>query len=184
MQILLISGSLRSGSTNTAALETARLVAPPGLSMTFYEGMATLPHFNPDDDLDTPPAAVLDYRARLQAADAVLLSTPEYAGALPGSFKNALEWTVGSGDLMNKPVGWINASGSPTKAADAYDSLRKVLGYVGAVIVEDACADVPVPRSAVGPDGAVTDPAIRDRIAAVVAALAHHVSAAAVEEDA
>ena len=98
-------------------------------------------------------------------ADAVLFCTPEYAGALPGSFKNLLDWTVGGGEMYGKRVAWINASGLPTGAADAHASLRKVLGYLSTEIVEDACVHVPVPRPAVGDDGLIGDPRLRARIA-------------------
>lgn len=143
--VLLISGSPRSGSTNTAALKTAQAVAPQGLSTRLYGGMADLPHFNPDQDREPLHPAVTDLRAQLKRADAVLFSTPEYAGALPGSFKNLLDWTVG-GEMYQKPVGWINVSSpaSPAQAADAYGSLRKVLGYLGAQMVEEACVNIPV----------------------------------------
>lgn len=122
-RILLVSGSLRAGSTNTALLRTAQAVAPDGTATGLYAALAELPHFNPDDDHEGDPVhpAVADLRAQIAAADALLLSTPEYAGALPGSFKNLLEWTVGDGGTYGKPVAWLNASGpaAPTGAADA-----------------------------------------------------------------
>jgi len=178
--ILLISGSLRSGSTNTALLETARAVAPEGLTAVLYQGLDALPHFNPDDDVEGAPlhSAVARLRTRIGASEAVLFSTSEYAGALPGSFKNLLDWTVGGGETYGKPVAWVNASGpaSPTGAADAHDSLRKVLGYTGADIVEAACVHIPVARGDVGPDGLIVDQAIRLQIAGVLATLGRHIS--------
>src|SRR3954469_14248054 len=135
MRLLLISGSLRDGSTNTAVLRTMQAIA---------------------------------------AADALVISTPEYAGALPGALKNLLEWTIGDAGTYHKAVAWINASGraAPSRGADAHDSRRKVLGYAGAQIVEDACRRVPVARDAVGPDGLITDAAVREEIGAALAALA------------
>jgi chromate reductase len=120
------------------------------------------------------PAPVAAMRAQLGAADAVLFSTPEYAGALPGSFKNLLEWTVGGHEIYGKPVAWVNTSGpaAPTGAADAHDSLRKVLGYVGATIVEDACVRLPIARDAIGPDGLIADSGLRDRLGAALQILA------------
>jgi NAD(P)H-dependent FMN reductase len=174
--VLLVSGSLRAGSTNTALLRTARAVAPDDITTVLYEGMAALPHFNPDDDAEGAQVhpAVTELRAQIAAADALLFSTPEYAGALPGSFKNLLEWTVGDAGTYRKPVAFINTSGpaAPTGAADAHDSLRKVLGYVHADIVEEACVRIPVARDAVGPDGLIADPAIRERIVGALVALA------------
>jgi chromate reductase len=179
-RLLLISGSLRAGSTNTALLRTAREVAPEGIETLLSEGMGELPHFNPDDDAEGAPVhpAVAELRAAVHAADALLVSTPEYAGALPGSLKNLLEWTVGDASTYRKPIAWVNTSGAaaPAGAADAHDSLRKVLGYVHAEIVEDACARIPVPRAAVGADGLIADAEIRARVAAVLHELARHVS--------
>jgi NAD(P)H-dependent FMN reductase len=104
-EVLLISGSTRGGSTNTAAPRTAAALAPAGVATVQYDGLATLPAFNPDDDQDDRlPATVLDLRQQLAGADAVLFCTPEYAGSLPGSFKNLLDWTVGGGELSGKPV--------------------------------------------------------------------------------
>ncbi len=114
-------------------------------------------------------------RSRIGAADALLLSTPEYAGGLPGSFKNLLDWTVGGGETYGMPLAWVNASASPTGATDAYDSLRIVASRTGADIVERACVHLPVPRAAVGPDGLVTDPEAVAGIAAVLSELAEHV---------
>ncbi|BDP43860.1 hypothetical protein DAETH_38290 (plasmid) [Deinococcus aetherius] len=170
----MVSGSLRAGSTNTALLKTAGAVAPPGVEAVLYTGLDRLPHFNPDDDHEPLPPAVADLRAALGQADALLFSTPEYAGALPGAFKNLLDWTVGGGETYGRPAAWINASGlhSPTGAADAHDSLRKVLGYTGVSVVEAACARIPVPRQSVGPDGLILDPAIREQVGDVLALLA------------
>jgi NAD(P)H-dependent FMN reductase len=178
-QILLVSGSLREGSTNTAVLHTACAVAPDDVTPVLYDGMGRLPHFNPDDDREGEPVhpAVVELRAALAAADALLLCTPEYAGALPGSFKNLLEWTVGDASTYRKPVAWINASGAaaPTGGADAHDSLRKVLGYVHASIVEEACTRIPLARGDVGVHGVIEDVAVREQITQTLAALARHV---------
>ncbi len=147
-RILLISGSLRVGSTNGALLRTAAAVAPVGIVTVSYEGMRDLPHFNPDDDPVGGPVhrAVADLRARLADANALLICTPEYAGALPGSFKNLLDWTVGGGETYGMAIGWVNVSGpaAPTGAAGAHDSLRSVLTYTGSDIVEAACVRIPV----------------------------------------
>jgi NAD(P)H-dependent FMN reductase len=76
-RVLLISGSLRSKSTNTAVLRTAQAVAPPGILAVLYGGLADLPHFNPDHDVDPLHPAVADLRARIRTADAIVFSTPE-----------------------------------------------------------------------------------------------------------
>ena len=170
-RVLLISGSLRAGSTNAAVLQTVAAVAPDGVVATVYEGLGELPHFNPDDDVDPLPPTVAALRAAIAAADAILFSTPEYTGALPGSFLNLLDWTIGGGEIYEKPVAWINVATSPTGAVKAYESLRTVLGYAGTRTVESACAHIPVLHANVGEDGLVADPAARDQVAEVVATL-------------
>lgn len=168
MNFLLLNGSLRADSVNGAALQTLQYVAPSDLQTALYGGLADLPHFNPDDDHDPLPQAVTELRAAIEAADALLICTPEYAGALPGAFKNLLEWTVGSTVLNGKPVAWINVSTSPTQARDAHDSLRIVLGYVNARIVEEACLHLPVPRGLVDADGLIHDAGVRDSLREVL----------------
>jgi chromate reductase len=172
--ILLIGGSLRAGSTNAAVLNTARALVPAGATAEVCTELGELPHFNPDDDRDPLPPSAARLRERLRAADAVLISTPEYAGSLPGSFKNLLDWTVGEG-LYEKPIGFINASAHGA-ALGAHATLRVVLGYVNADLVEGACVQIPVRRDAVGADGIIGDPDVRSAIAAVLTALVNHVA--------
>ena len=176
-KLLLINGSLRAGSSNGAALRTAQTLVPPGSEAELYERLAELPHFNPDIEQALLPEPVERLRAQLSAADAVLFSTPEYAGALPGSFKNLLDWTVGEG-LYRKPVGWLNVSPHADGAQRTYEMLRSVLGYVNADIVEAACTRAPVRRDTVGSDGLVHDAGARDTIRGAIQALVNHVRAA------
>jgi NAD(P)H-dependent FMN reductase len=177
-RILLVSGSTRSGSTNTAALRAIHEVAPDDITTVLYDGLAGLPAFNPDDDGAEPPAAVAAMREQISAADAVVFCTPEYAGTLPGSFKNLLDWTVGDGGLYGKPVAWINVA-NEGRGHGAQDTLLTVLGYVGAQVVEPACRRLPVSRDWVGPSGAITDPGFRAEMTGVAAALAGAVAAPA-----
>jgi chromate reductase, NAD(P)H dehydrogenase (quinone) len=168
--VLLVSGSTRAGSGNTAALVTAAAVAPGRVTAVLYDGLARLPVFNPDDDGDRLPREAAGLREEIAAADAVLFCTPEYAGTLPGSFKNLLDWTVGGGQLYGKPAAWINVAG-PDRGQGAQDALVSVLGYVGAVIVEAACRRIPVDRAAVSQDGTISDPRFRAEAAEVWDAL-------------
>src|SRR5512142_2089036 len=162
--ILLISGSTRQRSTNTPALRPAAVLAPPGIRAVLCDGLADLPAFSPDAPDDRPHPAVADLRQRLTEADAVLFCTPEYAGTLPGSLKNLLDWTVGTGELNGKPVAWLTVA-APGRGEGAEATLRLVLRYVDARVIDDACHRVFVHRDAVGPDGTVTNAATRADIA-------------------
>ena len=94
MKVLAISGSLRAESYNTALARAAVELAPEGVFVDLYDGLALLPPY--DQDLDEgdvkPPAAALDLRERIEAADALLIVTPEYNGSIPGVLKNAIDW--------------------------------------------------------------------------------------------
>ncbi|MFJ6793453.1 NADPH-dependent FMN reductase [Streptomyces sp. NPDC091268] len=168
--ILLLSGSLRAGSSNESVLRTAQAVAPPGVRTVRYEGLARLPHFNPDHDTDPLPEPVAALRAAIAGAAAVLICTPEYAGTLPGSFKNLLDWTVGGTEICDKPAAWINAAGAG-RGGGAEATLRTVLGYTGAAVVDSACVRIPVDRGMLDEDGVITDAQARDSLGRALAAL-------------
>jgi NAD(P)H-dependent FMN reductase len=159
VQVLLLCGSVRKGSSNEAMLRLVEEVAGDPYSAVFYEGLGDLPHFNPDLDADPLPEPVAGLRSAIAEADAVLVCTPEYAGTLPGSFKNLLDWTVGGTEICDKPTGWINAANAG-RGAGAVETLRMVLEYTGAAIVEDASVRI-----------AIGDPDARERIGTVLAAL-------------
>ncbi|NSC25598.1 NAD(P)H-dependent oxidoreductase [Streptomyces albus subsp. chlorinus] len=170
--ILLLSGSLRTGSTNDAVLRTAQAVAPAAkVRAVIYGGLAELPHFNPDEDTDPLPAPVAGLRGAIDAAAGLLICSPEYAGTLPGSFKNLLDWTVGGTEICDKPVAWINAA-APGRGHGAEATLRSVLAYTGADVVEPACVKLQVDRTALDDGGLLTDPEVRRRIAEVLGVLA------------
>jgi chromate reductase, NAD(P)H dehydrogenase (quinone) len=172
VEVVLVSGSTRAGSTNTAALRTAADLDVPGVAATLWERLVEVPAFVPDDDANPPPA-VADLRRCLAAADAVVFCTPEYAGTLPGSFKNAIDWLVGSGELYRKPVAWINV-GAPGRGRGAEATLATVLGYVDADVIEAACIRVEVRRDAVAADGVVHHPEVRAELAAQLSAVVEH----------
>ena len=167
---MLICGSLRSGSTNEALLRTVVSLLPADVTADSYDGLARLPHFNPDDDHDPLPPAVVDLRERIAAANAVLFSTPEYAGAMPGSLKNLLDWTVGGVETTDKPAAWINIS-TTGGAMKTHESLTTVLTYTGVKMIDAACVRIPVHRDAIGANGLIGDATVQAAILAAVMAL-------------
>jgi NAD(P)H-dependent FMN reductase len=173
VRVLLISGSTRDGSTNTAALRAAADASDDRVEAVLYEGMTGLPPFNPDDDYDPLPPAVVELRRQIATADGVLFCTPEYAGALPGTFKNLLDWTVGGPEMDGKPVAWINVA-SKGRGVHAERSLETVLGYLSTQVTEPAGRRVFVPRDAVNEAGAISDPVVRDQIAQALRDFAAH----------
>jgi chromate reductase, NAD(P)H dehydrogenase (quinone) len=140
VRILAISGSLRAASSNTALLRAAARLAPAGVEVALYGGLADLPHFNPDLE-ESEPAAVTDLRARVRAADGLLISSPEYAHGIPGVLKNALDWLVGGVEFINKPVALLNAS---PRATHAQASLRETITTMSGRLVDEASIAVPL----------------------------------------
>jgi chromate reductase len=179
LRILLITGSTREGSTNGAALRAAGVaLEAEGVTAVLYGGLADLPAFNPDDDHEPLPPGVAALRGEIARADGILFCTPEYAGALPGTFKNLLDWTVGGGEMDGRPVAWINVA-AEGRGDEAQRSLATVVGYLGAAVTEPAGRRVVVPRAAVGPDGAIHDAGVRAAIADAVRTFAGRLAGAA-----
>jgi putative hydrolase of the HAD superfamily len=144
MRIVAISGSLRTGSSNTALLRAAASQMPDGSEMLLFEGLAELPAFNPDFDVEGTPDAVTRFRLLIREADAVAISSPEYARGVVGSLKNALDWLVGSGELYEKPVALLHVS---ARGEVAQNALRTTLNVMTGRIVFDEI----VPLDAVAP---------------------------------
>lgn len=136
LQILALCGSLRARSSNLALLQAAQALAPPSLDIEIYARLGELPHFNPDLDGDALPASVADFRARLGACAGALICTPEYGHGLPGSFKNALDWTIASGEWMEKPTLILKAA----RSHHAHDSLLEILTTLMAKVSTRAVA--------------------------------------------
>ena len=139
MRILAISGSLRRGSHNTSLLRAAGELLPPTDEVVFWDELRNVPPYDEDDDVVPAPAAVASLREAVAAADAVLLSTPEYNSSIPGALKNALDWAsrpVATNVFRNKPVAVIGSSAGMFGAVWAQAELRKVLAAMGARVAE------------------------------------------------
>ena len=144
MHLLAISGSLRHDASNTVLLQAAVLLAPSHVHIELYDRLGALPHFNPD--LDTPdgaslPAIVTDLRSRVRHADGVIISCPEYAHGIPGSFKNLLDWLVGSTEFPDKPVALLNTS---PMSVHAPAQLTEVLRTMNARLIPEASVTISV----------------------------------------
>ena len=162
-------------SSNTALLRLASEVAPSDVGITMYDGLATLPHFNPDDDVDTPPAVVLRLRALVGESDGLLFCSPEYAHGVPGSLKNALDWLVSSVEFPHKPVALINAS---PMATHAQASLLETLTLMTARIVGEACVTIAVTRGDVDASGSIASPQVRAAVRDALDVFAREIRAA------
>lgn len=144
LRLLLLSGSLRRMSSNTTALLRAASVARDLFHASSYDELHLLPAFNPDiEELGEAapafPAAARRLRAVIQEADALLVSTPEYAHGLPGAFKNALDWLVGGSGFPGLPCGVVNVSPHSRFATPQYLEIARTMS---GVIVAEACVEL------------------------------------------
>ncbi|WP_346894372.1 NADPH-dependent FMN reductase [uncultured Roseibium sp.] len=166
INLLALCGSLRAGSSNNALLEATRKVQPDGISISIYDGIGALPHFSPDLDDDARlPDAARDLRQQVEDADGLVISCPEYMHCLPGSFKNALDWMVGSETFPGKPVALFQAT-SRHEYVPAL--LRDVLKTMAADEVEEAGFVLPATTNRIDVDALACDAeiaaAITDRL--------------------
>jgi chromate reductase, NAD(P)H dehydrogenase (quinone) len=173
MRLLAISGSLRRASSNTTLLRAAALLAPDGVSVHLYGGLADLPAFNPDLDTDAPPQPVADLRRCVGEADGLIISSPEYAHGIAGALKNALDWLVRSVEFPFTPVAIFNAS---PRATHAPAQLREVLVTMSARLVASAAVTLPlsgriIDERQVAGEPQLADP-LRVALAQFVAAIA------------
>ncbi len=171
MFVLGLCGSLRRGSYNRLLLEAAAAELPHAVTLEVYEDLADVPPYNEDSDEDgATPEAVRALRDAIAAADAVLISTPEYNASVPGQLKNALDWAsrpFPDNALRDKPVAVVGASTGLFGAVWAQAEVRKVLGAIGARVVDE---EFPVGQAhdAFAPDGGLADPNLRSALADLV----------------
>jgi NAD(P)H-dependent FMN reductase len=174
MHILGISGSLRVASWNSMLLRALVCIAPPGIQVDLYRDIGQLPLFNPDLEA-SGPRSVAALRSSINAADAVVIASPEYAHGVSGVIKNALDWMVGNESFVNKPVALFNAS---PRATHAQAALRETLQTMSARIVEEACIAVPLLGSGLTDRAIAEHRPIRNALLAAIQALEIAVSSA------
>ncbi|GEM47019.1 NADPH-dependent FMN reductase [Deinococcus cellulosilyticus] len=177
LNILAVSGSLRKASSNSLLVQAIQHLAPAGVAIEVWDDLDALPHFNPDLDVEDAPRieAVQSWREKVKSADGVVLCTPEYAAGVPGSFKNALDWLVGSGDLADRPVAAISASPYPTAGEHAHTSLMLTLGMLGARVPEGAQLKIGLINRKISPQGEIIDPELKEALKKVLFVLAESV---------
>jgi len=185
MKVLAISGSVRSESYNTSLLRALAEEAPAGVTVELWAGLKQIPAYDADEDVTPGPAPVEELRDAVAAADAVVFATPEYNSSVPGALKNALDWAsrpFATHSFRNKPVAVLASSVGAFGGVWAHAELRKVLGAMGARVIDVEVAVGHVAEK-FNPDGELVDPTVRqelrDALQAVQAELDTSLAAAA-----
>ncbi|MCX5411678.1 NAD(P)H-dependent oxidoreductase [Streptomyces sp. NBC_00059] len=147
VRILALVGSLRAGSHNRQLAEAAVKHAPEGVDVDLFEGLAEIPFYNEDVDVEgSVPAAAAALREAAGQADAFLLFSPEYNGTMPAVLKNAIDWLsrpYGAGALTGKPVAAVGTAFGQFGGVWAQDEVRKAAGIAGGAVLEDAKLSIP-----------------------------------------
>lgn len=170
MKIVVIAGSVRETSKSSSLARAVAAVSDGVAEVDVFPPLNILPHFDPEVSDDAAADSVRDLRARMAAAHGIVVVTPEYAHGYPGVLKNALDWLVGSGELMGKPLAMISSSPSATGGSMAQLSLVATLTVMGAMLVDSVT--VPFVGTKLDADGELADKATLTRIRGTVDVLA------------
>ncbi|HYV93809.1 MAG TPA: NADPH-dependent FMN reductase [Chitinophagales bacterium] len=167
-KILAISGSTRQSSSNLNLIKAIINLYTDQLDIKIFEGLSDIPHFNPDLDTDHSPANVAGFRRQLKEADGILICTPEYAMGVPGTLKNAIDWTVSSCEFSHKPVALITASSAGAKG---HQSLMETLKIIESDIPDDSQLLVSFVKTKISSEGKITDAKTLEQVKKLVASL-------------
>lgn len=155
-KVLVICGSTRKESSNLNLIYAIKELVKETLDISIYPDLTVIPHFNPDLDTEQAPLSVTHFREQLKASDGVLICTPEYAMGVPGTLKNAIDWTVSSCEFSHKPTALITASSQGHKA---HDSLLETLRIIESNITEDTQLLISYIKTKVNKENKITDEA-------------------------
>ncbi len=154
IKIIAISGSTRKNSSNLNLIKAIADLTSETFTISVFEGLSDIPHFNPDLDNENPPEQVISFRRQLREADGIIICTPEYAIGVPGTLKNAIDWTVSSMEFSKKPLALITASLSGEKA---HASLLGTLLIIEARMTTDTQLLIQFIKTKVDGNGKITD---------------------------
>ena len=172
LRVLGICGSARKASINASAMRAAKELAPAGMTIDIYD-IAAIPLYNGDLEAAGLPAAVIDLRTRMAAADALLFVSPEYNFSIPGVLKNAIDWASRPPQppFNDKPVAIMGVAGGILGTARMQYHLRQVLNALNCHIVNKPEVFITGAASKIDADLVLTDGPSRDIIAALLKAL-------------
>ncbi|MGW6547675.1 NAD(P)H-dependent oxidoreductase [Streptomyces massasporeus] len=180
VRILALVGSLRAGSHNRQLAEAAVKLAPEGAEVSLFEGLAEVPFYNEDIDVEgSLPAAAARLREAANAADGLILFTPEYNGTIPAVLKNAIDWLsrpYGAGALSGKPVAVVGTAFGQYGGVWAHDETRKSVGVAGGKVLEDVKLSIPGSMTRFAETHPADDAEVAEQLTEVIARLHGHAS--------
>jgi chromate reductase, NAD(P)H dehydrogenase (quinone) len=174
VRVLGFGGSLRKGSYSTAVMRAAARLAPEGVEVELFERLGEFPPFNADLE-GSAPRVVADFKARIRAADAILIATPEYNYSVPGYLKNAMDWAsrpYGDNSFQGKPAAILSSSTGSIGGARAQYHMRQSFVFLDMHPINTPECIIGHAKDKVDANGAINDPDTEKKIAATLNALA------------
>jgi NAD(P)H-dependent FMN reductase len=168
-RLLALCGSQRSRSLCAGLLRACRALAPAGVEVVLFEQHKQFPLFNPD--IADLPDGVRALQQAIDAADALLIASPEYAHGVSGTIKNTLDWLVSHPPFAGKPVAVLNPS-YQSQHADA--ALKETLRTMSADLIDAACVRIPVIGAGIDPDAIADSPRFAPLVEAALQAVLLH----------
>jgi chromate reductase, NAD(P)H dehydrogenase (quinone) len=167
-KVLAISGSTRVNSSNSVLINAIAFLFAQEVDIILSPGIDTLPHFSTDYKEDDIPEAVAQFRKAIEEADSVLICTPEYAHGVPGSLKNAIDWTVGTNEFSNKTTCLITAS---TNGQYGHKALLETLQVLEAKNIDELQMIVPFIQTKVNNEAGIIDKQLKADIEKLISKL-------------
>jgi chromate reductase len=174
MRVLAIAGSLRENSYNRGLVRAAAELAPQGMSVESFD-LRELPLYDADVEAAGLPEPVARLKEAIRSCDGLLIATPEYNYGVPGVLKNAVDWASrppAESPLRFKPVAIAGASAGRFGTRLAQSSLRQNLTFTRSLVLPDPELLIPNAGSVFDARGDLHDAGTRERLAALLAALA------------
>lgn len=167
--VLAIIGSASEASSNLRLVQHIASVMQERFQFTVYDKLQQLPHFNPELSLESTPQIILDLRSKIDAADAVLICTPEYIFSLPSGLKNVFEWCVAVTVFSGKPVGLITAS---AHGVQGHEELKRIVKTIEGRFTEETTLLIQGIKGKLDADGNLKDEKTKVQLESFVEAFA------------
>jgi NAD(P)H-dependent FMN reductase len=167
-KIFVINGSASENSSNQKLIDNFANLTRDFFSLTVFNDLKTLPHFDPELSITNTPKAILDFRHHIETADGILICTPEYVFSIPSGLKNAIEWCISTTVFSDKPTGLITASANGEKG---HEELQLIMKTVMAIFTADTTMLIQGIRGKINEQGHITDSKIKDDLIKFISAL-------------
>lgn len=167
--IFVINGSASDNSSNQKLIDNAAALKKDIFNLTIFNDLKTLPHFDPRLSVHNTPTIITAFRNSIEAADGIIICTPEYVFSIPSGLKNAIEWCVSTTIFSGKPTGLITASANGEKGHEALQLIMKTLM---AKFTDETTLLIPGIKGKVNEEGRITDNKTKDDLVKFVEAFA------------